>query len=63
MTETLAPQEPRAGRARTRRWVPAMIAVAVAVGIVVLVWNLFTGALFFYNADEAIERRDELGDD
>ena len=42
---------------------PALIAIAVAVGIVVLVWNLFTGALFFYNADEAIERRSELGDD
>lgn len=63
MTETLAPQEPRAGRTRSRRWVPALIAIAVAAGIVVLVWNLFTGALFFYNADEAIERRSELGDD
>ncbi|MEM7141068.1 MAG: cytochrome c maturation protein CcmE [Actinomycetota bacterium] len=63
MTDTLAPQAPREGRTRTRRWVPAAIASVVALLIVVLVWNLFTGALFFYNVDEAIERRDELGDD
>ena len=63
MTETLAPQAPRAGRAGSRRWIPALIAVAVLVAVVLLVWNLFTGALFFYNADEAVERRAELGDD
>lgn len=63
MTETLAPQAPRPARTRGRRWAPAAIAGVVAVLIVVLVWNLFTGTLFFYNADEAIERRGELGDD
>ena len=62
MTDTLAPQEPRAGRTRSRRLVPALIAAGVAALIVVLVWNLFTGTLFFYNADEAVERRAELGD-
>ena len=59
----LTPREPRRGRSRNRRWVAGGIAVAVVVAIVVLVWNLFTGTLFFYNADEAVERRAELGDD
>lgn len=63
MTDTLAPQEPRAGRRRQRRWVPALIAVVVVVAVVALVWNLLTGALFFYNADEAVAERAELGDD
>ncbi|MEZ5245355.1 MAG: cytochrome c maturation protein CcmE [Acidimicrobiales bacterium] len=63
MTDTLAPQEPRAGRRRQRRWVPALIGLAVVIAVVVLVWNLLTGALFFYNADEAVAERAELGDD
>jgi len=63
MTDTLAPQAPREGRSNQRRWIPAVIGVAVVVAVVVLVWNLLTGALFFYNADEAIEQRAELGDD
>ena len=34
------------------------------VGAVVgLVWNLAPGSLFFYNADEVVERRDELGNE
>jgi cytochrome c-type biogenesis protein CcmE len=43
--------------------VPALIGIAVVVAVVVLVWNLLTGALFFYNADEAVMERAELGDD
>ena len=58
----LAPQAPRPPRAR-RRWIPILVAVAVVVGVAALVWNLVDGSLFFYNADEAVERRDELGDD
>lgn len=58
----LAPQVPRAARPR-RRWIPIMVAVAVVVGVAALVWNLVDGSLFFYNADEAVERRDDLGDD
>ena len=63
MTDTLAPQSPREGRTRQRRWVPAVIAVAVLVAVIALVWNILTGALFFYNADEAVAERIELGDD
>lgn len=63
MTDTLAPQEPRSGRGRQRRWVPALIGIAVVVAVGALVWNLLTGALFFYNADEAVAERTELGDD
>ncbi len=63
MTDTLAPQTPRAGRSRQRRWIPAVIGVAVVATVVLLVWNLLTGALFFYNADEAVQQRAELGDD
>ena len=59
----LSPLTPRpAGRsARTRRWLAALVIVAVAGGVALLVSNLLgDSALFFYNADEAVERRDEL---
>ena len=61
--ETLAPQEPRPTRTGRRRLVPALIAVVMAGVVVALVWNLVGGSLFFYNADEAVERRDDLGDE
>ena len=59
----LSPLTPRpAGRsARTRRWIAALVIVVVAAGVTLLVSNLLgDAALFFYNADEAVERRDEL---
>lgn len=61
--ESLAPQEPRPARRGRRRLVPAVIAVALAGAVVALIWNLLGGSLFFYNADEAVERRAELGDE
>lgn len=56
---------PRAGRAPRsgRRWLPILVVVAVLIAVVVLVWNLVSGSLFFYNADEAVERRTELADE
>ena len=63
MTDTLTPRRPRPDRSRSRRRPAGVIAVAVLVGVIVLGWNLLTGALFFYNADEAVERRAGLGDD
>lgn len=61
--DSLAPQEPRPVRRGRRRLVPALIAVVLAGAVVALVWNLVGGSLFFYNADEAVERRADLGDE
>ena len=59
----LSPLTPRPGprSARARRSVAALVVVAVAAAVSLLVTNLLGDAsLFFYNADEAVERRDEL---
>ena len=61
--EELAPLTPRPVQrpARTRRWIAALVTLAVAAGVALLVSNLLgDAALFFYNADEAVERRGEL---
>ena len=60
---SLAPQEPRPARSGRRKIVPALVAIVMAGAVVALVWNLVGGSLFFYNADEAVERRAELGDE
>ena len=60
---SLAPQEPRPARRGRRRIVSALIAGGLAIGVALLVFNLLSGSLFFYNADEAVERRAELGDE
>jgi len=62
-SDDLAPQAPRPVRSGRRRVLPILIGVAVIVAVVTLVANLVGGSLFFYNADEAIERRAELGDE
>ena len=62
MTDTaseLAPQNPRPDRTR-RRWLPIVIGLGVVVAVVGLIWSLVGGSLFFYNADEAIARREDL---
>ncbi len=59
----LSPLTPRPARrsARTRRWIAALVIVGVVGAVALLVSNLLgDAALFFYNADEAVERRDEL---
>ena len=44
--------------------IPWLLTVGVVVAVVFLIANLLgDAALFFYNADEAVERRVELGDD
>ena len=61
---TLTPVTPRTvrQRKRTRRWAAALVVAGVAVAVALLVNSLLgDAALFFYNADEAVERRDELG--
>lgn len=59
----LSPLTPRPVRHRgnSRRWIAAAVIVAVVAAVGLLVSNLLgDAALFFYNADEAVERRDEL---
>ena len=63
MTDDLAPQQPRPARSPRRKILPAVIATGVLATVVGLVWNLVGGSLFFYNANEAVERRAELGDE
>ncbi|MDE0160182.1 MAG: cytochrome c maturation protein CcmE [Acidimicrobiaceae bacterium] len=61
--EELSPLVPRPAvrSARARRCTAALVIVAVAAGVALLVSNLLgDSALFFYNADEAVERRDDL---
>ena len=63
---TLEPRPPRPSsrpvRSDRRRLVSLAVIVAVAAAVTWLVANLLGDAsLFFYNADEAVERRDELG--
>lgn len=56
------PQRPRsAGRARWRGWVLGLVAVA-ALGFVAF-RGLGNATLFFYNADEAVAKKVELGSD
>ena len=59
----LSPLTPRPGPRpkRARRSVALVVVVAVAAAVSLLITNLLGDAsLFFYNADEAVERRDEL---
>ena len=59
----LSPLTPRPDRrpVRTRRWIAALVTAAVATGVALLIASLLgDAALFFYNADEAVERRGEL---
>jgi len=58
----LTPQAPRSAKKR-RRWIPMVVAVVVFGTVGVLAWSLVSGSLFFYNVDEAVERRDDLADE
>jgi len=56
----LAPRPDR-GATRTRRRIATLVTLAAAAGVGLLIASLLGDAvLFFYNADEAVERRGEL---
>jgi len=58
----LTPRDVQAGRSK-RRVLPGVLLALVIAGLgFVLLQTLSASALFFYNADEAVERRDELAD-
>ena len=57
----LTPREVGPAQSRNKRVLPMLVLAAVVIGLgVVLLQTLGSAALFFYNADEAVERRDEL---
>ena len=59
----LSPLTPRPGprSTRARRSIALLVVVGVAAAVSLLITNLLGDAsLFFYNADEAVERRDGL---
>ena len=60
MTGELTPRAPRPLRARKAPWLAVLIAAAVIVAVLII--NLVEGSLYFYNADEAVEERAEIGD-
>lgn len=58
----LTPRE--VGTGRRRRWPAYLVVVLLICAVGVLVVKMLDEAtVFFYTADEAVERRDELGDD
>lgn len=58
-----APREVRHGSTGARRWPWFVVLLVIVVGIGFVVSKAISDAtLFFYNADEAVEMRDELGD-
>jgi cytochrome c-type biogenesis protein CcmE len=57
----LTPREVDAAPSRNKRVLPVLVLAVVVAGLgFVLLQTLGSAALFFYNADEAVERRDEL---
>lgn len=61
MTGELTPRAPRPLRSRKAPWVALVIAFAVVVAVAALIVNLVEGSLYFYNADEAVEERADIG--
>ena len=57
----LSPRDLADAPSRRRRLLPGVLLAVVVAGLgFVLLQTLSASALFFYNADEAVERRDEL---
>ena len=61
MTGELTPRPPRPLRARRAPWIGVVVALALAAVVAVLVVNLLEDSLYFYNADEAVEERADIG--
>lgn len=62
-TAPAAPADSTSTAGRRRNPLAYAVLVAVALGLVVVIWQALTSAsLYFYNADEAVEQRAELGD-
>jgi len=65
LTPRPAPEqhEPQA-KARTRRWVPGVVlGVILLAAAVILFQGLSNATLYFYNVDEAVEQKADLGQD
>jgi cytochrome c-type biogenesis protein CcmE len=58
----VTPRAPRQPRPRRRWWAFVVIVGLLAVAAFVATKALGDAALFFYNADEAVAKKDELGD-
>ena len=60
----LSPRPPRPARRGIRRWVPVLLVAAVLLVIGFVLWKVLADAtLVFREVDDAVERREELGDD
>lgn len=62
MDLTPVPAAPERGRRRSRAAYVVLAVVVVAIGVVVY-QALSSASLYFYNVDEAVRQRDDLGDD
>jgi cytochrome c-type biogenesis protein CcmE len=59
----LSPRPVEAPPRRRRSWVAYGVLVLVLAGLGVVVWKgLSSASLYFYNADEAVAKQEELGD-
>ena len=60
----LSPRPARPARQGIRRWGPILVVAVVVLGIGLLLWRVLADAtLVFREVDDAVERREELGDD
>ncbi|MYB08640.1 MAG: cytochrome c maturation protein CcmE [Acidimicrobiia bacterium] len=60
----LSPRPGRPARRGIRRWGPILVVALVAVVIGIVLWRVLADAtLVFREVDDAVERREELGDD
>ena len=59
----LTPRDVQPARRPARRVVSTVVIVAVIAGVVAVLWNgLSSATVFFYNVDDAVAKRTEIGD-